>query len=164
MKYFIFNNILACFSFDGADVSTPVVFATRRTDGHILFERLYQIEHVTAINPTDTIRIQPIPTAQPFDEFSTPDVQNDNTITKSDWDSMGKRNSCSILTNNFVYRCPSLTFYVDVKNVNLCLYVSPYKRVLVLIITEIIDRKFLFFFLLLLIKYKLVLEHLFDFE
>lgn len=88
---------LECFSFDDTDVSTPVVFTT---DGHFLIERVYQIEHVTAIN-SSAIRMhqlnqsKPKPSttlspARPFDEFpgdssspNNPDGQGDST-TKSD--------------------------------------------------------------------------------
>jgi hypothetical protein len=76
---------LACFSFDDTDVSTPVVITTT-TNGHILFERIFQIEHVTAINPSTKIRIhQPksissntVPMAQPFDEHLVDSTTSNN--------------------------------------------------------------------------------------
>jgi len=76
-----------------------VVFATRTTDGHFLFERLFQIEHVTAINPSTTIRMHQTKTissstismARPFEDISMDptmpnnplDVQSNSIITKS---------------------------------------------------------------------------------
>ncbi len=99
---FSLNN-LACFTFDDPDVSTPVVFAATTTNGHILFERIFQIEHVTAIRPSteismrhinqkNTISSSTVSMAKPFDEFSTdsttsnnpPDVQSNNMTTKTD--------------------------------------------------------------------------------
>jgi hypothetical protein len=94
---------LGCFSFDDTDIATPVVFATQTTNGHFLFDRLFQINHVTAINPTTAIRMHPInqtkthssstvSMARPFDEFLTNptnpnsphDVQSNSIITKPD--------------------------------------------------------------------------------
>lgn len=86
-------------------MATPVVFATETTNPRFLFERLFQINHVTAINPSTTIRMHQInqtkttstnivSMARPFDEFltnptmpNTPlDVQSNSIITKSDKD------------------------------------------------------------------------------
>jgi hypothetical protein len=94
LSFFFSLKKIACFSFDDADVSTPVVFATTTADGHIVFERLFQIEHVTAINPSTTIRMSQIDQtksisssnismARPFDEFPT-DAQSDSNTTKPD--------------------------------------------------------------------------------
>jgi hypothetical protein len=84
------------------NISTPVVFATTTTNGHFLFERLFQINHVNAINPSTAIRMHPInqkktdssntvSMARPFDEFpanpnDSVDVQSNGIITKSDKD------------------------------------------------------------------------------
>jgi hypothetical protein len=100
--FFSLNN-LACFTFDDPDVSTPVVFAATTTNGHILFERIFQIEHVTAIRPSteismrhinqkNTISSSTVSMAKPFDEFSTdpttsnnpPDVQSNGMTKKMD--------------------------------------------------------------------------------
>lgn len=87
---------LACFSFDDADANAPVVLATRTDSGHILLERVYKIENVTAVNNSANLRTHPLSSntiamARPFDEFAsdsntstnTSDLPSDNT-TKSD--------------------------------------------------------------------------------
>ena len=87
---------LPCFSLDDADVNAPVVLATRTDTGHILLERVYKIENVTAINNSANLRTHPLSSntvamARPFDEFASdsntsadaPDLPSDNT-TKSD--------------------------------------------------------------------------------
>jgi hypothetical protein len=104
LNYFVFLSKIACFSFDDTDVNTPVVLATTTTtNGHFLFERLFEINHVTSptsirmrqINPKNTISSNTVSMARPFDEFltslatmpNTPlDVQSNNIITKSDKD------------------------------------------------------------------------------
>ena len=79
------------------------VISTRTTDGHIYVEHVVKIEHVTAVNPSTTVRMQQIssnkklssttiPTARPFDEFSVDsttlnnpgDGQSNSSIPKSD--------------------------------------------------------------------------------
>ena len=85
---------LGCFSFDDAHVDTAVVLDT--STGHILLERIYTIEHVTAINSSAHHEKHPlspntIVRARPFDEFASDSntstgasgSSNDNT-TKSD--------------------------------------------------------------------------------
>ncbi|CAF1952878.1 unnamed protein product [Rotaria magnacalcarata] len=110
--YWLFNGVIpdpayekACFAFDDVNVSTPVVIATKTTNGHFLFERLFQINHVNAVNPSGAIRMHPtnhtkamasntVSMARPFDEFlvdtsesnSSLDVQNNSATTKSDKD------------------------------------------------------------------------------
>ncbi|CAF0852073.1 unnamed protein product [Rotaria sp. Silwood1] len=110
--YWLFNGMIPdqayekpCFSFDDVDVPTPVVFTTKTTNGHFLFERLFQINPVNAINSSAAIRMHQInqkksvtsstvSMARPFDEFLTNpsmpntslDVQSNSVITKSDTD------------------------------------------------------------------------------
>ncbi|CAF4685176.1 unnamed protein product, partial [Rotaria sp. Silwood2] len=110
--YWLFNGMIPdqayekpCFSFDDVDVPTPVVFATTSTNRHFLFERLFQINPVNAINSSAAIRMYQInqkksvtsstvSMARPFDEFLTNssmpntsvDVQSNSIITKSDKD------------------------------------------------------------------------------
>ncbi|CAF4285912.1 unnamed protein product [Rotaria socialis] len=115
--YWLFNDVIpdpayekgtyhtSCFAFDDVNVSTPVVIATKTTNGHFLFERLFQINHVNAVNPSGAIRMRPtnhtkampsntVSMARPFDEFlvdasesnSSLDVKSNGARTKSDKD------------------------------------------------------------------------------
>jgi hypothetical protein len=71
-------------------VLTTTTKATKTTDGHILFERLFQINHVTGansprakemrtLNKQKTFSSAMVPTARPFDEFlSETTVMTDN--------------------------------------------------------------------------------------
>ncbi|CAF1349687.1 unnamed protein product [Rotaria sordida] len=108
--YWLFNGMIPnqayetpCFSFDDVDVPTPVVFTTKTTNGHSLFERLFQINPVNAINSSAAIRKRQInqsnsitsntiSMARPFDEFpadpsisnTSLDVQSNSIVPKSD--------------------------------------------------------------------------------
>ncbi|CAF0925424.1 unnamed protein product [Adineta steineri] len=103
--YLLFNATIsdetyetACVSFDDNDVATPVVFTTTTANPHFLFERLFQVDHVTAINPSSAIRMHQINStktnfsntismARPFDEFAISSTIPNNphdTVTKTD--------------------------------------------------------------------------------
>lgn len=78
----------------------PVIFAATTSDAHFLFERLVEVKHATAINQSNSMRMEQLPTstpkpsARPFDEFvvnpniptGSLDVQGGNIIPKTDKD------------------------------------------------------------------------------
>lgn len=89
---------LASFSFDD-EGTNPVVLTTKTTatktnDGHILVERILQINHATAVNPSTSIQMRPlnqkktrssstINAARPFDEFLTSSSSGNNDSNDS---------------------------------------------------------------------------------
>ncbi len=102
MSCFFNLKIIESLSFDDEN-KDPVVLATRNDDAHCVLERLFFIDHVSAVNSSKNISMSStkspksdssngVPMARPFDEFAT-DVTSNNPLdgqgfgtTKSDKD------------------------------------------------------------------------------
>lgn len=79
---------LACFSFNDRTEAPVVVTTTTKataSDGHILVERILEINHVNTSNPSSNVSVSPINmkkerlSARPFDEFPCGTTVNDDS-------------------------------------------------------------------------------------
>jgi hypothetical protein len=87
--------IIESLSFDD-DNKSPSVLATRNDDGHCLLERLFFVDHVSAVNSPKNISMSStkspkpdssnaVPKARPFDEFTIDVKPSNNTFDGQDF-------------------------------------------------------------------------------